>query len=119
MVGDVGEPALRALHGPQNFVKSRYSARILVWAMENETLKSWGVADRHTLSSATKVVDLSQKSTWGSTRAAKKNLRERERERPLRVCVCVSLSLAFSIPLPVLVVLTRYSLGVKFDEETR
>ena len=52
-MGDVGDPALQALHGPQNFPKSRYSARILVWAMENETLKSWGVAASLALSSAT------------------------------------------------------------------
>ena len=53
MVGIVGDPALQALHGPQNFPKSHYSARILVWAMENETLKSWGVAPGLALSSAT------------------------------------------------------------------
>mgnify|MGYP004090596565 CR=1 FL=1 len=39
-MGDVGDPALHALHGPQNFPKSRYSARFLVWAMEDETLKN-------------------------------------------------------------------------------
>ena len=72
MVGIVGDPALQALHGPQNFPKSRYPARCLVWAMENETVKSLGVPLGHALSSATKVVDLSQKSTRGSTRAAKK-----------------------------------------------
>ena len=63
MVGDVGDPALQALHGPQNFLKSRYSPRFLVWAMENETVKSLGVPLGHALSSATKFVDLSQKST--------------------------------------------------------
>ena len=63
MVGIVGDPALQALHGPQNFPKSRYPARFLVWAMENETVKSLGVPLGHALSSATKLVDLSQKST--------------------------------------------------------
>ena len=42
MDGDVGEPALRALHGPQNFLKSRYPPLWLVWEMENETVKNWG-----------------------------------------------------------------------------
>ncbi len=57
MGGDVGEPALRALHGPQNFLKSRYPPLWLVWEMENETVKNWGVAVGHAVSSATKVLN--------------------------------------------------------------
>ena len=58
MDGDVGEPALRALHGPQNFPEKSLLSPALVWEMENKTVKSWGVPVGHALSSATKVMDL-------------------------------------------------------------